>query len=299
MTQNEGLDSRRLTFSQAQGYEELPGPLKLEEISDDARIRLWDLLFSSAWQAFSGVGWIWRRNTQWPRVFEALHRDFLKLTRDDFLKLQGGPFDQGTKLIEQYRQLILYELPFNKIFDLFQMIMRHKDCPLRFKSNVAGIFEECRLAYMVDTKNPVIILPAATTQEGEAIVGAIKEFREAGLNGAAAQLRKAGEIINQADWPGAIRESIHAVESVARQLDPDASKTLDPALKSLEKGGRLHPALKEAFSKLYGYTSNEEGIRHALLHNATSPAGRDEAVFMLGACASFASYLWHRSRQGS
>ena len=92
---------------------------------------------------------------------------------------------------------------------------------------------------------------------------------------------------------------MHAVESVARLLDPGASKTLGPALASLEKSGHLHPALKDAFSKLYGYTSDEEGIRHSLVFQSQSPAGRDEAVFMLGACASFASYLWRRHQAGS
>ena len=35
---------RHLTFSQAHGYERLPSPLTLEEISKEARTELWDLL---------------------------------------------------------------------------------------------------------------------------------------------------------------------------------------------------------------------------------------------------------------
>ena len=103
-------------------------------------------------------------------------------------------------------------------------------------------------------------------------------------------LRQASECINQGDYPSAVRESIHAVESAARQIDPDA-KTLGPALTSLEKAGGLHPALKRAFSNLYGYTSDEQGIRHALIDSPQANVGQDEAVFMLGACASFGSYL--------
>ena len=177
--------------------------------------------------------------------------------------------------------------------------MRHRHCPPDFTLAVAAIFKECRLAYVVDTKKPATILPAATRQEGEAIIEALRELRKAGLKGTEAHLLKAGELVNRGDWPGSVRESIHAVESVARQLDPGASKTLGPALTSLEKGGQLHPALKEAFNKLYGYTSDEEGIRHPLITGSTSLAGKDEAVFMLGACASFTSYLWRRHRMAS
>ena len=43
--------------------------------------------------------------------------------------------------------------------------------------------------------------------------------------------------------------------------------------------------------KLYAYTSDEQGIRHALLDQPDPRVAQNEAVFMLGACASFASYL--------
>ena len=109
---------------------------------------------------------------------------------------------------------------------------------------------------------------------------------------AAKHLRQAAEHIRSRKYADAIRESIHAVESVARSISPDANKTLGPALNSLEKAGLLkHPALKEAFSKLYGYTNDEPGIRHALDNKDTADVGVDEAVFMFGACASFAAYL--------
>ena len=284
MTENEELDPRKLTFSQAQGYEEIPGPLALEELSQEARIRLWDLLSTDV-LAFEDLGF------RWYGVLRALHRDFW-----------GRPIDEfeptSKRLANLYKTSILDALPFNKVLDLFQMIMRHPDCPVYFTVEVATIFRECQLAYVVDIEQPVTILPAVTEQEGKAIIGAIKELREAGLHGAEAHLKKAGELINEGDWPGAVRESINAVESVARLLAPNAN-TLGPALAALESGGRLHPALRGAFDKLYGYTSDEEGIRHPLIENATSPVGQDEAVFMLGACASFASYLWRRHQSGS
>ena len=286
MADNEALDPREVTFSQAQGYEELPGPLALEDLSDDARRELWDLLFVSV--SIDDRG---KMDLNWGPIFEKIHRDFLK-----------RPVVRFTPTRETrnfYREPILRDLQFNKVFDLLQMTMRHSHCPPTFTAGVVEIFERCRLAYFVDTNRPATIFPAATRLEGEAIREAIQEFRAAGLQGAEVHLRKAAELINQGEWGGSVRESIHAVESVARQLDPKASKTLKPALASLEKRGHLHPALKEALSKLYGYTSDEKGIRHSLMDSPTSPVGRDEAVFLLGACASFASYLWRRHKGGS
>ena len=112
------------------------------------------------------------------------------------------------------------------------------------------------------------------------------------MDGATAHLRQAAEHINARRYADSVADSIRAVESVARVIAPKASNTLGPALDSLEKAGLLkHAALKEAFKKLYGYTSGEQGIRHALLDKEVADVGLDEAVFMFGACASFAAYL--------
>ena len=106
-------------------------------------------------------------------------------------------------------------------------------------------------------------------------------------------LIKAGQNLRNGDWAGSVRESIHAVECMAKRLAPDA-QTLGPALAALERRGHLHAALKEAFKKLYGYTCQEEGLRHALVFEDEALVDEVDALFMLGACASFVSYLLSR-----
>jgi hypothetical protein len=63
----------------------------------------------------------------------------------------------------------------------------------------------------------------------------------------------------------------------------------------LEQRGHLHGGLKAAFGKLYGYSSDEEGVRHALVFGEEAKVDETDALFMLGACASFVSYLLSRS----
>ena len=281
MSDAESIDPRSLTFSQAYGYEELPKPLALEEISDEARLQIYNLLYSEAMRVSSlgDVGGAWRT------IFRTLHQYFLNAPLDTFSY-------RTYEILGTYKRLILEKLSFNKLFDLLLMILRHLNCPPTFAVQVVMIFKDCHLAYSVDLSEPATIFPAATAQEGEAISEAMAALRDAGLSGTETHLRSAMERINNGDWSGSIRESINAVESVARHLDPSQSDTLGAALTSLEKHRPLHPALKRGFSNIYGYTSNEEGIRHSLVDNSESPAGLDEAIFMLGACASFASYLW-------
>ena len=114
------------------------------------------------------------------------------------------------------------------------------------------------------------------------------------MGGATTHLRDAAEHIKEQKYADSIADSIHAVESVACKIDPDPEgrNTLSKALNSLEKAGLLkHKNLKEAFKNLYIYTSNEPGIRHSLLDKDAPDVGQDEAMFMFGACASFAAYL--------
>lgn len=279
------------SFSQKYGYEEVPAPLKLEELPEEARTLIWDLFYlsldKSSVSGFMGARLV---GGPWRQVFQSVH-----------VSLDCLPIDDLDLNFENFRARLRRRIetePFNKVFDLLEFVVRHRQCPPQFVNDIGIAFELCRLAYVLDIGPPPTIMPAVTPEEGVALVESLKGLQQAGLNGSASHLRKASSCINKRDWAGSVRESIHAVESVARQLDPDSAQTLGPALDSIERRTRLHPALKKGFESLYGYTCKQQGIRHALLEESNAKVGKDEAVFMLGACASFASYLWRKHSAG-
>ena len=284
------LDPRKLTFSQVEGYEEIPKPLKLGEVPPEARTRIWNVFYQyldeskGTWAM--GDAWI---GGAWKEILWSKH-----------ISHDGFPADEWTtEFRHNCRNLRkdIETLQFNKVFDLIQFILRHPKCPSGFVSKLKQVFVECRLAYTIDEGDPRTIIPNITEMEGTTIVESLATLRRAGLRGSAEHLRKACEFVNGGDWAGSIRESFFAVESVARTLAPGA-KDVRPALASINRDGALHPALGDAFVKLYGYTSNEQGVRHALLDSEKAKVGVDEAVFMLGACAAFASYLWRKHTSG-
>ena len=287
------LDPKKLSFSQAQRYEELPRQLKLGELPDSARTQVWNCLYlelGRSRQSSSIAGWSCVSGN-WKDILKVMHCFFDNGALNDW----SSAWDANRKKL---RECIEHD-QFNRVFDRLQFIMRCQRCPDSFISSLKDIFRICRLSYAIDKGPPPTILPATTEEEGARLVQSLESLQQAGLQGSTAHLRAAAEEINAGDWAGAIRESIHAVESVARQIDPNASNTLAPALRSLEREGALHPALKDAFNKLYGYTADEQGIRHALLDRESAKAGVNEAVFMLGACASFSSYLWRKHVAGA
>ena len=83
------------------------------------------------------------------------------------------------------------------------------------------------------------------------------------FHGARAHLRNAASHLTAGNFADSVRESIHALESVSRTLDPSAD--LSKALARLEQKISIHAAMKKGFASLYGYASGENGIRHALL----------------------------------
>ena len=95
------------------------------------------------------------------------------------------------------------------------------------------------------------------------------------------------------DYENSIKESISAVEALCEVITGTTGKeaTLGNTLKTIEKNGvAIHGALKSAFSALYGYTSDANGIRHA--GDIGGPASTfEEAKFMLVSCSAFINYL--------
>jgi hypothetical protein len=76
------------------------------------------------------------------------------------------------------------------------------------------------------------------------------------------------------------------------------NKKFSDALAALNSQIAIHPAFRDALLKLYGYSSDEKGIRHPFLESDDATrVGMAEAVFMFGACASFITYLISRARQ--
>lgn len=94
------------------------------------------------------------------------------------------------------------------------------------------------------------------------------------------------------DYRNSIKESISAVESAVNDLNDAKAPGFSEAIKGLEQKFSIHPALRDAFIKIYGYTSDERsGIRHAMTTQSDCIPDFADAKFMLVACSAFINYL--------
>jgi len=90
------------------------------------------------------------------------------------------------------------------------------------------------------------------------------------------------------DYSNGIKECITAVEAACNIIVGKKS-TLSSALKVIQMKIPIHPALSQAFISLFGYTSDQSGIRHNWGEENTSSLA--EAQFMLISCSAFINYL--------
>jgi hypothetical protein len=61
-----------------------------------------------------------------------------------------------------------------------------------------------------------------------------------------------------------MKESISAVEALCKTIAKNDKATLGSALDAIAKKAALHPRQQAGFKSLYGYTNDDDGIRHAL-----------------------------------
>ncbi len=282
-------DRKRLTFEQAEGADPLPIQLQLRELSEELRAVLWHLFYESFQKSLSTGSGVLHVSPffvdPWQHILYDKH-----VYRDHRM---ADEFSSRWKDLEQELKSIFVHGDYIRLFGFVQWVLRHPKCPYSLADGVDWALSRCRAAYRVFDRK--MIIPIGSSEELDTINRAFADVSASEFRGARAHFRNAASALADGDWPGSIRESIHAVKSVARVLDPKSS-TLAPALAALESSIRIHGALKSGFGNLYGYTSDEKGVRHALLSDGAPQVDETDAIYMLGSCAAFVSYLINKAR---
>jgi hypothetical protein len=161
-----------------------------------------------------------------------------------------------------------------RVYESFNQVLQMEGSPYRFvDSQLTMITDETELAAVRE----------ALTSEGP-------------FAGARKHLSDALELLGrrpEPDFRNTIKEAISAVESTLKVLTGHDHADLAEALREYARSNPIHGALFRGLDSLYGYTSNEHGLRHALLA-ADANVGFAEAKFMVVACSAFVSYLISR-----
>lgn len=169
-----------------------------------------------------------------------------------------------------------------------------RSIPEAFDAALNQMFEQYLVGYRLIERQ---IVPLSDDMSAAAVREALGASSR--LIGARNHLVRATELLSdrqKPDYPNTIKEAISAVESVVATVTGEGS--LGAGLKKLKAAGvELHPALESAWSKMYGWTSDAEGIRHAAISEADSD--QSLAKYMLVACSAFVSYVIESGRKNA
>jgi hypothetical protein len=198
-------------------------------------------------------------------------------------------------------KLHFYQLDWFEIYNLIEFlsgaasrnysVASPEEYDQSFRGRVNFFLEREKSAYrFIDD----LIVPISSELEVEAV----SEALAVGDNfaGARRHIQQAVLLFSRkpdADYRNSIKEAISGVESVVRIIAGDAKATLSDGLKRLDDTKPLHPAFRQAMDKLYGYTSDEGGIRHSMIDLAR--VDEADAKFMILACSAFINFCVQRT----
>ena len=287
---------RKLTFAQREGKAPLPEPLQAGVLTRRFRNRVWcvieiSIIHNSTNDHLNGSRFTKTAEGRFFKIFPYSCKFNVSDIPHDEIEITGPWRVRGW-----FRNLIL-EAESHEVLTIIEYMLRHSYMPKPLSDQIKDCFDDA--PYIIScSSEPICIIPATSEEMKESVKRSLDNISQSKLTGSKSHLCNAAQELSNNNYAAAIRESIHAVEAAARQIDSKASKGLGAALDSLEKKGMLnHKALKDAFKKLYGYTNDEQGIRHPLIEKNAANVGFDEAIFMYGACVSFIDYLVSKRRQ--
>lgn len=277
-----------MKFSQRHGYTPIKNAIQLEAIDDALRNALWSALQIHYWNTVQSdrdiMGARYRLSNYGNEKIQLLcQRLWL-----DFHKLPLDTLPNGWGEVSDYLRKFFFSCKWYEVYDFVEFVAQFhpednrnaqfiEEANMFLEREVSGYrFVDGRIV-QITAKEEIEAIEAASTNGN----GPVREHLERALQLLADR--------RTPDYRNSIKESISAVEAVVKSISGADSGTLGDLLKRLARKHPIHPALEGAFTKLYGYTSDAKGIRHALMDD--DRVTFDEAKFMLVACSAFVNYV--------
>ena len=266
------------TFSERKGLTPVSETIQIDSMTVELKNSLWNALDIAFWSKADFVHSEYRT----PRI-----QGFSRLLWTEYFKKpvdeRPGRGPDILKIIRKY----FFSCKWNEVYDFLEFIVsKHEPSTPRLADLLNRFLERELSGYRFVAGHLIDV----TNQEEIKMIEEVA--RDSKFAGVSAHIECALEHYADRENPNyrnSIKESISAVESIARVVSGRDKATLGDALKAIEKSGQLHPALKNGFLNLYGYTSDEQGIRHAMLDEPNLTAA--DARYFLVSCSSFVNYL--------
>lgn len=269
------------TFSERRGLKPVRNVIQIDSIDESLKNGLWNAVLEHYFYILKRQ-FVYLDFQDYPiPIIEQVWKDFYKLRIDE---IPIFSLQVLTALRNHYYNDIWY-----RVYDLIEFcakIDQNDKHRSKFVIECNRVLERENSAYRFIGSE---IAPITSDTE----IAEIEEATSAD-DSIATHLKTALSLIANKESPNyrnSIKESISAVEAVCGIITGKPKATLGETLDIIKNSGivELHPSLIIALDKLYGYTSNADGIRHAL--SSESEPHHEDAIFMLVICSAFVNYL--------
>lgn len=279
-----------MLFSQRKGLKLIKNILQVDSMDADLRNGLWNVLCIYYWDHVKSNRYESNSADQkrfWL-LFDLIWIHYFKLPKDTMSLFWNDLYKRLRK--------VFFQFEWNEVYDFIEFVA---------KSYPAEDSDEERNEYFMKACNAFLrrelsayrfvggkITQITEEEEIAEIEKAIKLEEKPVRTHLQTALKLLGDR-KEPDYRNSIKESISAVESLCNSIKGGKNATLGEALKEIDKSVALHPAIKKGFDSLYGWTSDADGIRHALMD--LTNLDFEDAKFMLVACSAFINYLTEKS----
>lgn len=263
-------------FSRRYGYRD--EGIEYEFVSKELLGRIWGIFYKEEYDYYDTF--------EWSHYTTGI---------EDMMVEMGIPYEfpqnriyknQNADALKRY----LSTSPWYTVFDFVERYLAIKDAEKA--DEMRAIFNKA-LADEVSGYRIVGNLVVPIT--GEAELETIKKAMDTPYTSVNRHIEKALELFadrKNPDYENTVKESISAVEAMCCIITgmSGAQATLGKAIRKLKDSGvQIHSAMENAFSSLYGYTSDQDGIRHGGIDFKDVPV--EDAKYMLVSCSAFVNYL--------
>ena len=280
-------------FSERVGAQAMPRQIQVESMDEALQNSLWNSLLDRFHE----------NRGEWVRVTHILAKYFFMIPVDTVPDTE--------RAARKWMRDRFYEAEWYQIYDLVEYVVKYIDNikgPLarssygHYENEFNNFVQEVNsiLARELSGYRFVgeVLAPITDPVEVAAIERAANEMLVGGLSGAATHIRTALSMLGRKpspDYRNSIKESVSAVESAANLTAGTDEGGVARAIEVLAAKSEIHPALRTALKQLYGYSSDADGIRHAILEQ--TEVGFPEAKFMLVACSAFVNFIVEKGEQ--
>ena len=284
-----------MKFSERYGYKSVREFIQIESIDEALKNAIWSLLKLFYWD-----------KAEYPsypgatcRLCDETNKNLKSLCDRLWFTYFKEPLDllsdDGSDVLSQLRGYY-FDAEWYEIYDFVEFVANNY--PIDYKETNKEFMSSCNTALEKEMSAYRFVDGLITRIAEEEEVKAIEQAIEEGEQLVTKHLRRSLELLSDRtnpDYRNSIKESISAVERLASHVTGENKGTLGQLLKKIEDQIDLHPAIKTAFSNMYGYTSDKSGIRHALSDKEI--VDFEDAKYMLVTCSAFINYVQGKMRE--